>query len=174
MPSYESLKIPFVGVGCVPVHEGRILLVRNHRGRWSAPGGHLDFGESPVDAAFRETREETGVAVRDLEFVAITNDIIEGAQKHYVTIWFRGVVDDPTVAIVDTAEIAEALWCDPASLPSPRHVYFDNLICGRSLPPLRSLMALTVWDGVAGQGSSKTHTDEPRSGGAASSGTSGA
>jgi len=152
MPSYESLKIPFVGVGCIPVHEGRILLVRNHRGRWSPPGGHLDFGESPIDAAVRETREETGVAVHDLEFVAITNDIIESAQKHYVTIWFRGVVDNPTVTILDVAEIAEAMWCDPASLPSPRHVYFDNLISGRSWPPLRSLMALTVQAGRVSEG----------------------
>lgn len=83
-------------------------------------------------------------SLRGLESLAVTNDVIESAQKHYVTIWFRGVVDDPTLAIVDTVEIAEAMWCDPASLPSPRHVYFDNLISGRSWPPLPSLMALTI------------------------------
>jgi 8-oxo-dGTP diphosphatase len=121
-------------VGCIPVHQGRILLVRSQRGFWSTPGGHLDFGESPVDAAIRETLEETGVTVRDLEFVAITNDVIADSGKHYVTIWLRGVVDDPAVAIRDTAEIAEAAWFDPDSLPGPRHIYFDNLIRGRSLP----------------------------------------
>ena len=73
--------------------------------------------------------------MRDLEFVAITNDIIESAQKHYVTIWFRGVVSNPTVTIDDTAEIAEAAWFDPDELPSPRHIYFDNLISDRTLPP---------------------------------------
>ena len=108
--------------------------MRNHRGFWSAPGGHLDFGESPVDAAIRETMEETGVTVRDVEFVAITNDVMEESGKHYVTIWFRGVVDDPTGTIIDTAEIAEAAWFDPNVLPSPRHLYFENLICGRCLP----------------------------------------
>jgi len=139
MSSYDSLRIPFVGVGCVPLHQGRVLLVRNHRGRWSTPGGHLNFGESPIDAAIRETREETGVTVRDLEFLAVTNDIIETAQKHYITIWFRGIVDDPTLTILDTAEIAEAVWCDPESLPSPRHLYFENLISGRTVSPFEGL-----------------------------------
>jgi len=123
-----------------------------------------------MDAAIRETREETGVTVRDLEFVAITNDIIESAQKHYVTIWFRGVVDDPTVAIADAAEIAEAAWFDPEELPSPRHIYFDNLISGRTLPPRQGGLKTVLYT----YGSSKTHTDEPRSGGAVNSGTSGA
>ena len=72
--------------------------------------------------------------VRDLQFVAITNDVISESGKHYVTIWLRGVVDDPTVSIRDTTEIAEAAWFDPDSLPAPRHVYFENLIRGRSLP----------------------------------------
>ena len=127
-------KVPLVGVGCIPTHEGRVLLVRNHRGYWSSPGGHLDFGESPVDAAIRETREETGVTVRDVEFVALTNDVMEESGKHYITIWLRGVVDDPTVTIIDKSEIAEAAWFNPDSLPNPRHIYFENLICGRCLP----------------------------------------
>ena len=41
---------------------GRVLLHRHKRlGRWLQPGGHLDPGELPWDAAVRETREETGL-----------------------------------------------------------------------------------------------------------------
>jgi len=130
-----SSKGPFVGVGCIPIWQGRILLVRSHNGFWSTPGGHLEHGESPVDAAIRETREETGVSVRDVEFVAITNDVIPATGRHYVTTWFRGVVDDPALQIQDAEEIAEAAWFDPASLPEPRHVYFESLISGRTFPP---------------------------------------
>ena len=87
-------KIPFVGVGCIVVRDGQLLLVRNHRGFWSTPGGHLDFGESPEDCAARETLEETGVSVTAVQFVAITNDVLVDAGKHYVTIWMRGEASD--------------------------------------------------------------------------------
>ena len=42
---------------------GRVLLHRHKRlGIWLQPGGHLEGGERPWDAAVRETREETGIA----------------------------------------------------------------------------------------------------------------
>ena len=42
-------------------HEGRLLLCR-HRDRttWEVPGGHIEDGESAMDAAIRELQEETG------------------------------------------------------------------------------------------------------------------
>jgi 8-oxo-dGTP pyrophosphatase MutT (NUDIX family) len=43
--------------------EGRILLVRHVEGRWQLPGGAVDPGEGPGEAARRECREELGVAV---------------------------------------------------------------------------------------------------------------
>ncbi len=44
----------------------RLMLLHLHRrlGRWLQPGGHVEADERPEDAALRETREETGVAVR--------------------------------------------------------------------------------------------------------------
>ena len=59
---------PKVGVGVMVVEEGRILLVRRamepEKGRWSLPAGYLDYGESPVETAVREAREETSLEVR--------------------------------------------------------------------------------------------------------------
>ena len=47
---------------------GRVLLVlRGHApqaGRWSIPGGRVEPGESPAQAAVREALEETGLTVR--------------------------------------------------------------------------------------------------------------
>src|SRR5437879_796805 len=69
-------KIPFVGIGCIVVRNGELLLVRNRRGFWSTPGGHLDFGETPEACAARETIEETGVGITNVEFVAVTYDVM--------------------------------------------------------------------------------------------------
>jgi 8-oxo-dGTP diphosphatase len=131
---------PAVGVGCIVVHDGSVLLVRNHTGRWSTPGGHLDFGESPAAAAARETLEETGVRVRDVAFVAITNDVMHDARRHYVTLWFRGNAESAAIAVGDTEEITAAGWFSPDDLPEPRHLFFDNLLDGNTIPspPLNS------------------------------------
>lgn len=128
-------RIPHVGVGCIVVCDGRILMVQNHRGFWSTPGGHLDFGESPAECAVRETFEETGVRVTEVEFVAITNDVLPDAGRHYITIWMRANAAELTPVIHDRAEIAAAGWFPPNALPEPRHLYFENLLAGRSLPP---------------------------------------
>lgn len=127
-------RVPFVGVGCMVVRDGQLLLVRNQRGFWSTPGGHLDFGESPDVCAARETWEETGITVSGVEFVAITNDVLENAGRHYVTIWMRGDADRATAAVQDTAEIVEVGWFPFDTLPAPLHVYFQNLLERRCWP----------------------------------------
>ena len=74
-------RVPRVGVACLVVRDGRVLLVRHKRGSepgsWSPPGGHLDFGETPEACAARETLEETGVRVADVTFFGITNDLFD-------------------------------------------------------------------------------------------------
>ncbi|HEY9384578.1 MAG TPA: NUDIX hydrolase [Gemmatimonadales bacterium] len=39
----------------------RFLLIRDSYDNWGFPKGHLEDGESPADAALRETEEETGL-----------------------------------------------------------------------------------------------------------------
>jgi ADP-ribose pyrophosphatase YjhB (NUDIX family) len=47
--------------GVVVNAEGRVLLVSQHGTSWSLPKGHLEEGETPLEAARREIHEESGV-----------------------------------------------------------------------------------------------------------------
>lgn len=69
---YDALARPFdehadpvhvTGSAIVAGPRGVVLLRHKRVGIWLQPGGHVDPGETPWDAALREAGEETGLAV---------------------------------------------------------------------------------------------------------------
>lgn len=64
------------GVGVLVVQDGRFLCgTRLNGGSVGGPGGHIEAGESPEDAAIRETQEEFGITPKDLMPVAFLSDL---------------------------------------------------------------------------------------------------
>ena len=58
--------------------DGRMLVTKRHPdkswgGQWEITGGGVRKGETPLEGARRELREETGLAVRDLRPVYVQN-----------------------------------------------------------------------------------------------------
>ena len=74
-------RYPVPGVGGVVIRNGRALLIRRAtpplQGRWSIPGGHVEWGETIEQAVVRELREETGLAVQVMELVEIVERIFD-------------------------------------------------------------------------------------------------
>lgn len=55
------------GVGVLIIQDGKLLCgTRVKEGSIGGPGGHIEAGESPEDAAIRETQEEFGITPKDL------------------------------------------------------------------------------------------------------------
>ncbi len=66
---------------------GQILLCRLSKelpqweGRWTLPGGGLEFGESPEAAVIREAREETGLEIR-VRSIATIDSLYDASRPH--------------------------------------------------------------------------------------------
>ena len=72
---YEN-PIPAVAIAVLD-EQGRILLVKRGiepgLGKWSLPGGYIELGESPEEAAIRELKEETKLKGSGLEIIGVYN-----------------------------------------------------------------------------------------------------
>jgi ADP-ribose pyrophosphatase YjhB (NUDIX family) len=113
----ESERPPVVTVGALIVDPaGRVLVVRTHKWRdtWGVPGGKIARGEPMVDALVREIREETGLAIRDVRFVAAL-EAIDSPEfhkpSHMILLNFVARSDGGAVALNDEAE--EYRWVAP-------------------------------------------------------------
>jgi len=62
---------PKIDVRAAVISENNILLVKERGDGWTLPGGWVDPGESPSEAAARETKEESGYDVDAIRIIAI-------------------------------------------------------------------------------------------------------
>jgi ADP-ribose pyrophosphatase YjhB (NUDIX family) len=85
---------PVAGVGVVVWRGDKVLLVRRGRpprqGQWGLPGGRQELGETIMEAAVREAREETGLEIKPLGVVTALDGISRDAggriEYHYTLI----------------------------------------------------------------------------------------
>jgi ADP-ribose pyrophosphatase YjhB (NUDIX family) len=130
---------PRVVVGCVPVHEGRILLCRRaiepRRGYWTVPAGFMENGESLQQGAARECQEE---ALADVEIGSLLS-LVSILSAHQVHVFFRANLRTPEfgagpesleVKLVTPEEIP---WGDIAfqSTTFSLQKYLSDLAAGR-------------------------------------------
>ena len=101
-------------------------------GSWQLPQGGIDVDEEPVDAAWRELKEETGLTSQDValvlelpEWIAyewpadIRSNIKNGDKRRgQIQKWFLfGVLDEESVSpIPDDHEFSRWQWMDPHHL----------------------------------------------------------
>ncbi len=113
---YVDFRGPKLVAGCLPVSEGRLLLLRRaiepQRGRWTFPGGYVNLGELPQEAALRETREEVGLEAHIERLLGVYADPEAAA---VVVIAYLASVDGASPVL--SAEALEARFFAPEEIP---------------------------------------------------------
>ncbi len=98
--------------------DGRILLSRRARdpfaGLWETPGGFVDLGEHPEDAARREVREELGLDLTLTGLVGMTS-VRSSRGGWLLVITFAGTVAGEPAP--DPREVSDWRWFAPDEIP---------------------------------------------------------
>lgn len=106
-----EIRLPRLTVAAIVPDGERYLLVEetiDGRAVLNQPAGHLDPGESLIDAVVRETREETAWAVRPLGLVGVYQLVLPHVHFVRMTFLCEALGHDPTQAL-DT-EIVRTHW----------------------------------------------------------------
>jgi ADP-ribose pyrophosphatase YjhB (NUDIX family) len=122
---------PKVDVRTAVFRGDRVLLVRERiDGLWALPGGWADIGDSPSDAAARETAEEAGIEVRIGRLVGVFDYRLRPEAPpmlfHAWKLVMLGEERDPGASPSPGQEVTEAAFHPVRALPP--------LSLGRTLP----------------------------------------
>jgi 8-oxo-dGTP diphosphatase len=129
MPAPEPR--PLVGVGVFVRHGGKILLGKRRgshgAGAWALPGGHLEYQEELAACVRREVLEETNLAVANIAFGTITNDIFRAEDRHYLTVYMVCDYAGGTLQTMEPHKCERWDWFGWDDLPRPLFLPLENL-----------------------------------------------
>jgi 8-oxo-dGTP pyrophosphatase MutT (NUDIX family) len=121
-PTDEQADPVHVTASAVVVGRRGVLLHRHRRlGRWMQPGGHVDGGEAPFEAAIRESVEETGLAMAHPPGgpLLLHLDVHPAASGHtHLDLRFLlvGEDDDPDPPPEESQDVRWCTWDEAASM----------------------------------------------------------
>ena len=124
MSAKPGIDFPGVGAGLVILRDdGKVLLCRRLKapeaGFWNIVGGKVDPMEPSSEAARREAEEETGLKIGKVDFLCMTEEIIEADQQHWISLIYvtRDFSGEPSLTEPD--KLSDIGWFDPKNPPQP-------------------------------------------------------
>jgi bis(5'-nucleosidyl)-tetraphosphatase len=106
-----------------------VFMLKHLGGYWSFPKGHPEKGETPLETATRELKEESGLEVAE---VFINCEALEEnytfTQKHEVIMknvkYYLARVVDPKAILIDLGEVIDGKWVEVNE--APMHLTFED------------------------------------------------
>lgn len=91
-------------------HPKQVLMVGTHyKQHWDIPGGVIDEGEMPIEAAVRECKEELGIYA--IPGRLLTQSTVRLANGNVLVAWiFKGDPEATEGFVPDGQEVIEAAW----------------------------------------------------------------
>lgn len=121
-----------VGVGVIIFKDGKILLGKRRgahgAGEWALPGGKLDMWEELDTCARRETKEETGIEISDIQKFDFTNDMFLEDGLHYITCFMTAHWQSGRISVMEPDKCAALSWFTLDHLPSPLFLPLEQLL----------------------------------------------
>lgn len=116
--SRSNKKKHLAAVAVIFDQKGQVLLVKRNEprathahGKWSFPGGGIEFGEHPRETVVREVREEIGLEIQLLsDEPFIWSHLFDKEQVHAVLFTFPAVYTSGIINISGDRETADARW----------------------------------------------------------------
>jgi 8-oxo-dGTP diphosphatase len=128
-----------VGIGVMILKEGQVLVALRKKshgaGGYQFPGGHLEHLESFEECARRETREETGIEIKNVRFQFVAN-VTHFAPKHYVHVGITADWDSGDPIQREPDKSGKWQWYPLSNLPEPlllfSQLHFESLKTGKT------------------------------------------
>lgn len=98
--------------GTIIFNDNKVLVIKQLSGFWGFPKGHIDFNETEVETAIRETKEEVGLDVlvdTNLRF-SISYLVRDNCLKEVV--YFISYLNGNDLISIQEDEVEEAIWVD--------------------------------------------------------------
>ncbi|MBE1285745.1 MAG: NUDIX domain-containing protein [Rhodobacteraceae bacterium] len=128
-----SANAPILGAIAVVAQDDHVILVQRgkepRKGCWGFPGGHVELGETALDAAVRELQEETGVVATPRSYLTNIDVILRDEQDQVTRHYMLAAVlcDYVSGTPIAADDAADARWVSAEDLHAPELQLLDQV-----------------------------------------------